>query len=203
MRSPVLQSGRALRTLPFATSLMAGLVAAFLPALVFADAAAAQPAAKRVPALLPDRTLTCDLGHASNVDTTVEQTDNDVVYDSRHSLTLHLPARPARSTPPPDAVDPPEPVTKGTGIVADPDGIASNVSGPIRRVIDLWPARVELTIPMAGIQSKLIVISDIDEVAGRARMFMTDAMDVATYDTKKIYAGNCLVMVRPAKRTKS
>ncbi|MFM9937544.1 MAG: hypothetical protein ACKVOL_15265 [Novosphingobium sp.] len=155
------------------------------------------------PALLPDRTLHCDLGHATNVDTTIEQTDADVVYDSRHVFAFHLPAVPVRTSPPPDATEWPEPVANGTGIVADPDNIAADVTGPVKRVVDLWPTRVELTLPMAGNQSKLIVVTDIDETTGSARVFMTDAKDLATYDTNRIYAGNCLVTIRPAKARRS
>ncbi len=149
--------------------------------------------------MLPDRTLTCDLGHATNVDTGKDQRDSDIIFDSRHVFGVHLPARPARTTPPPDAVEPPEPVAKGTEIIADPDKIAADVIGPVSRVVDLWPDRVELTLPMSRVESKLIVITGFDAATGRAHMFMTNARDLANININRIYGGNCLVTIKPPK----
>ena len=156
-------------------------------------------AAKRAVPMLPDRILACDLGHATNADATRDQAESEIIFDSRHVLSVHLPSIPVRTTEPPEAIDPPEPVAKGTGIIADPDGIAADVTGPVRRVVDLWPDRVELSIPMQGIEKKLIIINGVNEAAGRARLFMTDAKDLATFNMQRIYAGNCLVTITPPK----
>lgn len=178
---------------------------AFLAAfLVFGSSCSAVPATVAAPtgpavAMLPDRTLSCDLGHATNIDATKDQTDVDIVYDSRHAFSLHLPAVPERTTQPPDATELPEPVAKGTQIIADPDKLAGDVIGPFVRVIDLWPKRVEMTMPMSRIESKLIIISDIDEAAGRARLFMTNAKDLATFNMDRIYSGNCVVTIAKPK----
>ena len=154
-------------------------------------------------AMLPDRTLTCDLGHATNLDPLKDQTDTDIIYDSRHVFGVHLPAVPARTTPPPDATEPPEPVAKGTRIIADPDGIAKDVIGPVVRVADLWPERVELTLPISSYEVKLIIITDFDAPSGKARMFMTNAKDAATFNMDRIYGGNCMVTIAPPQKRQS
>ena len=152
---------------------------------------------KPAPRMLPNRLVTCRLGHAVNVDRTREQTADEVTYDSWHDFALFLPAIPARTTPPPDATDPAEPVNPRTRVVHDPDGIGAGTIGPFIRVIDIWPNRVELIKPMKDNVSKLFVLSEVDTAAGTARLFVTDAQDLATYDLGKIYSGACTVTLEP------
>jgi len=103
-----------------------------------------------------------------------------------------------RTSPPPDATDPAEPVNPKTGIVSDPDGIAANLAGPVNRVVDLWPERVELVLPMTTHQAKLLIINGIEPASGKAQLFMTDAKDLATFDMNRIYSGACNVTINPA-----
>ena len=153
--------------------------------------------------MLPDRSLTCDLGHATNLDPLKNQSDADIIYDARHAFSVHLPAIPARTSPPPDATESAEPVAKGTSITADPDGIAKDVIGPVVRLVDLWPERVELTLPMSPVEVKLIIITDYDEASHKARMFMTNAKDAATFNMDQIYGGNCMVTIASARDKRS
>lgn len=142
---------------------------------------------------LPLRVLHCHLGHATNLDATREQSPAEIRYDSYHDLTLDLPAIAARSTPPPDATEPAEPVDPATRIAADLDHLTGDTTGPFNRVIDLWPDRVEMTMPMAGGISKLLILSNYDPQQSTAHLFMTDAADLATFDLKRTFIGDCKV----------
>lgn len=164
-----------------------------LPALALAAGASVPADAATSPAMLPNRLLTCHLGHATNLDPTKDQRADEITFDSYHDLVLFLPAIPMRTSPPPDATDPAEPVHPATRVLSDPDGIAANVTGPFVRVIDTWPQRVEMIKPMAGGLSKLFIVSDIDEANRRAHLFLTDAADLVTLDLKRAYLGDCTV----------
>ncbi len=192
---PTVSIARNLKFRATAIRLIAALAAATLAGC--ANSSPAQVASTPKPAMLPARTLACTLGHAINVDATRDQRDDEVIYDSYHPFTVFLPAIPVRTTPPPDATDPAEPVNPKTGIVSDPDGIAANLAGPVNRVVDLWPDRVELVMPMTTRQAKLLIINGIDEATGKARLFMTDAKDLATFDMERIYSGDCKVAIQP------
>lgn len=148
--------------------------------------------------MLPDRLLTCTLGRMTNVDPTKDQKESDIVYEGRHAFSLLLPAGPARTTPPPDATEDPEPVNPRTRIVSDPDGLAKAFPNRFDRVVDLWPQRVEMTTTIKDPLVNLIIVNPIDEAAGTAMLFMTQATDVATFDMSHVYRGACTVKATPA-----
>lgn len=154
---------------------------------------ATAPAPGAKPVLLPDRQLVCTLGRMTNLDPTRQQTNADIVYEGSHRFVLFLPRIAKRTGPPPDATDPPEPVDPRTKILADPDGLASGFPNRFDRVVDLWPERVEMTTAIADPLVNLIVVSEIDQAAGTATLFMTRATDVATFDMSKLYRGTCSV----------
>lgn len=157
----------------------------------------AHAAARKAPALLPARSLTCDLGHATNVDTSHAQTADELIFDGRHQLGLFLPAIPVRTSEPPDpAFQETEPVNKNTRITRDPDRIAADIIAPFNRVVDLWPERVEMTAPMAAGKSKLLIVTDYDAATHKAKLFMTNARDLMTWDMDKIFAGYCDVAIK-------
>ena len=143
------------------------------------------------PTRLPNRQLSCDLGHATNVDFTKEQKTSDMVFDTHHALSLFLPGIPVRTTEPPDATAPAEPVDKRTRITSDPSGLMHGVAPGFVRVIDLWPERVEMTRKVNEAISKLIILSNVDASDKTADIFITDAQDLATFDPEKIYIGTC------------
>ncbi|WP_225010298.1 MULTISPECIES: hypothetical protein [Novosphingobium] len=164
-------------------------------------AGATRPAAATAePARLPDRTLNCRLGHATNLDPLKQQDRNEITFDSYHALSLRLPPIAARTTPPPDATEPAEPIDRRTRILSDPDGLTAGTLGTFERVIDLWPERVELTLPMDGGVSKLMILSDYDPATQTAQMFMTNATDLATFDFKQTYLGPCAVQIEERKK---
>lgn len=142
---------------------------------------------------LPDRMLNCTLGRALNLDPMKNQTTDDIIYEGRHSLSVFLPGMPVRQSPPPDPSDPPEPVDPATRIVADPAGLTRGVPAGFDRVVDLWPKRVEMMKIIKAPLVNLIIISEIDETAGTANLFMTQATDAATMDFKAVYHGQCTV----------
>lgn len=192
---PTTPIAKPLHTRPAAVRLAAALVA--LTAM-----SGCAHAAQAGPAMLPDRLLTCTLGHATNIDATRDQRADEIVYDSHHAFSLFLPAIPVRTAPPPDATEPAEPVDKKTAIVADPDGIAANLAGPVNRIVDLWPDRVELVLPMTTRQSKLLIINGFDPATNTVNLFMTDAKDLATFDMERIYSGPCTVNINPPRPRK-
>lgn len=145
--------------------------------------------------MLPARTLDCTLGRMTNVDPTREQTEADIVYEGRHRLVLHLPAIPARTAPPPDAIEAPEPVDPRTRIVEDPDGLTARFPRRFDRVVDLWPERVEMTTTIDDPLVNLIIVNPIDAAKGTAMLFMTQATDVATFDLQRVYRGPCTVRI--------
>lgn len=164
------------------------LAGAALPALLAAPAVAAPS-----PALLPARTLSCTLGHATNIDTSKDQKADEIVYDSHHTLSLFLPAAAPRTDPIPDAVEPDRPVDPATRVLSDPDGLTAEAQGGFTRVVDLWPERVEMVKPVPNGTSKLFIITDFDAASSTAHLFLTTAQDLATFDMKRIYIGDCTV----------
>lgn len=163
-------------------------------------APAIAPAVGTAPAaLLPDRTLDCTLGRITNPDTSREQTDAEIVYEGRHAFSLFLPGGPARTAPPPDATEAPEPVDPRTRILADPDGLTKNFPERFDRVIDLWPQRVEMVTTLSDSLANLVIINPIDPAAGTAMLFMTRASDAATFDLQAMYRGPCTVKAVPAR----
>jgi len=155
-------------------------------------------AAPSSPAPLPDRLLSCILGRATNLETHREQKRSEVIYEGRHKFALYLPAGPARTTPPPDPIEPAEPVDSRTRIVADPDGLTNGIPRRFDRVVDMWPERVEMTTTIAEPLVNLIIVSDISADGQWANLFMTKATDVATLDLKNVYSGTCHVGPKPA-----
>ncbi len=174
--------------------------------LIFALAAsmvlvgAVAPADATASAHLPDRTLACRLGHATNLDPLKQQDRSEITFDSYHVLSLRLPPIATRTAPPPDATDPAEPIDERTKILSDPDGLLAGTTGSFNRVIDIWPERVELTMPMDGGLSKLMILSDFDPETQTAQMFMTNAADLATFDFKSTYLGPCAVRSEDRKK---
>ncbi len=151
--------------------------------------------------MLPARTLTCVLGRATNIDPSRNQTTADIAYEGLHPITLFLPSIPVRTGPPPEAVDPAEPVDPRTRIIADPDGLTKNFPRRFDRVVDYWPDRVEMTTTIQDPVVNMIIINPIDTASGTAQMFMTQATDVATFDMKHIYQGNCSVTLGATARS--
>jgi hypothetical protein len=156
---------------------------------------------RTAPAMLPARSLTCDLGHATNVDTSRQQSDDELVFDARHQLGLFLPAIPVRTSEPPDPAYPvSEPVNKHTRITRDPDKITADIIAPFNRVVDYWPDRVEMTAPIGLKKYKLLIVSGYDANTHRAKLFMTNAVDLSTWDMGKIFAGYCDVVISTARQ---
>lgn len=88
-------------------------------------------------------------------------------------------------------------VDPATRVIEDPDGIAAEAPGPFERVVDLWPERVELAKPTGTGALKTFLVSDYDPASGTARMFLGTARDLTTYDLKRIYMGDCTVVLNP------
>ena len=167
--------------------------------LAGAQAPATSGAASAMPApsgqaMLPERRLDCSLGRITNFDPKRDQDPSEYRYDGQHVLKLFLPSIAVRTTPPPEALSPAEPVDPRTRILADPDGISDIAAHrPFARVVDVWPSRVELMTPVNDIVSIVIVIAKIDEVQSSAAIFMARANDAVTYDLKNLYYGACRV----------
>jgi len=144
--------------------------------------------------MLPSRQLDCTLGRVTNFDPKRDQPMSDYVYDGHHALTLFLPAIPQRRTPPPDPTAPPEPVDPRTRIVADPDHIAGPAATlPFRRVVDLWPSRVEMMTPINPVVANVITIAQVTPDQSHATIFMARANDATTYDLQNLYFGRCRI----------
>jgi hypothetical protein len=162
----------------------------------------AHAAAGTKPALLPARTLSCNVGHPTNLDFTRDQTADELKFESHHRLSLFLPPIPVRTGEPPDPAYAPEPVDKRTRITLDPDKIAADITAPFNRVVDLWPDRVEMTAPVSARKVKVLVITDYNEPAHKAQLFMTNASDLLTWDRDTIFLGDCEVTLTPARSGK-
>ncbi|MGL6044774.1 MAG: hypothetical protein ACRC1J_12705, partial [Sandaracinobacteroides sp.] len=78
-----------------------------------------------------------------------------------------------------------------TRITADPDGLASGVTGGFNRVADHWPARVELSAETGPRAFLLMILNPIDRDQRRADLFMTYTNDTLTYDLARVYLGTC------------
>lgn len=143
-------------------------------------------------AQLPARLFDCNLGRIANFDPNRDQPTSEYVYSSRHAFKFFLPSIAARTTPPPEATDPAEPVDPRTRILSDPDGIAREALGrPFNRVVDLWPTRVEMTTQIDPLTVNVIVIDRVDLKRSTALVFMTKANDAVTFDLKHLYFGPC------------
>jgi hypothetical protein len=161
---------------------------------------------KVLSAVTPARTLSCTLGHATNLDPTKDQSMADVQYEGKYQFTLYLPPVKMRSSPPPGADVPLEAVNPATRVVADPSGLRRGVPLGFAKVVDLWPDRVELTQTIKGPLVHFIVINQIDPALGTANLFMTTAEDIATINLKTVYQGPCRVIpsskLKPRHRKK-
>lgn len=155
------------------------------------------PGHAATPARLPNRVLDCRIGHAVNLDTSNAQSERDVRFDTWHHLSLALPDIPARTAAPPDPTDPPEPVDPRTRILADPDGLTADTRGTIDRVVDYWPQRVEVMLPMADGRYKVLLVTDYSESAQQARLTVLSMRDATSIDTAHYYFGACSVATAP------
>lgn len=163
----------------------------------------AHAASGNKPALLPARSLSCNVGHPTNLDFTRDQTEDELKFDSRHQVGLFLPPIPVRTSAPPDpAFAATELVDKRTRFTNDPDRIAADITAPFTRVVDLWPERVEMTAPVSARKVKVLVITNYDETTHKAQLFMTNATDLLTWDRDTIFVGRCDVAIPPARTGK-
>ena len=147
--------------------------------------------------LLPERVLTCRMGHVTNFDAHREQTAAELTYDGFHAFALRLGVTPLRAGPPPDATEAPTPIAPRTRILADPDRIAPQVSPRFERVVDQWPQRVELSAPIAGRVKNALVITGYDPARGTANLFMMRAAELTQFDPHQMYQGTCTVALTP------
>lgn len=178
------------------------LAAGASPAAVAAKPKPAAGAAGRpAPAMLPERLIECTLGRITNFDPDKNQSVADFKFEGRHRFSLFLPAIPARTAPPPQSTEPPEPIHPDTRIVSDPDGLARGARLGFNRVVDDWPRRVEMTAPISDVAVNLIVVDQINEGRQTAGLFLTRANDAVTFDHQHLYSGQCKVRVTPAGQT--
>lgn len=143
------------------------------------------------PKLIPDRLLKCTLSRMTNFDPQANQSAADITYEGKHPFALLLPHAAARTTPPPEITETPEPVDPRTKVVADPDGLTKDFPNRFNRVVDLWPERVEMTSAIDTPLVNMIIIHPIDPAKGTATLFMTRAKDLNAYDTDHMYTGAC------------
>lgn len=164
-------------------------------ALVLVTQATAADAHKRPTApKAADRRLDCIMGRAIDLDPRKMQDASEVHYEGAFPFALFLPARPTRYAPPPSPTDDPEPVDPATRILDDPGKLAADIQAPFRRVVDLWPERVEMIADIPGESLvRLFIISQIDPRKGTAQLFMTRAADAASLDLANVYQGACRV----------
>ena len=161
-----------------------------------AGPAAAAGEARSLP-MLPARTLHCTLGHALNLDPSKNQTIADIRYEGAHPFVLQLPSIPAWQGPLPEPTADPDPVDPATRVLYDPDGIAADMKPTFYRVIDLWPARVEMIGLIDAPLGRFIAISDIDAEKGTANLFTTRSVDAGSLDIANVYQGGCKVELGP------
>ena len=147
--------------------------------------------------MLPARLIDCTLGRATNLDPKKNQTVADIIYEGAHRFSFYLPAIPARQAPPTDATEAADPVDPRTRIVNDADGLTTKFPNRFDRVVDLWPERVEMTTTIDDPLVNLLILSSIDPQRRTARLFMTQATDVATFDMQHIYEGACRIVENP------
>jgi hypothetical protein len=145
------------------------------------------------PGWIPARLFDCALARITNFDPDKEQRPADYIFEGRYRLQIFLPSIPMRTTPPPQAPQPPDPVDSRTRIVADPDGLAREPGLRFNRVVDLWPERVEMTAPISDTAVKLIVVSGGGDAKDTAEIFLANANDAVTYDLAHMYTGTCKV----------
>jgi len=158
-----------------------------------ASTQAAVPAPDAVP-MLPGRTLNCTLGHALNLDPSINQTIADIQYEGAYPFSLYLPPAPEHQGLPPEPTDDPLPVNPSTRVLSDPQGIAADMRMPFYRVIDLWPQRVEMIGLIDPPLGRLIILSEIDPANGTANLFTTRAADAGSMDIENVYQGGCTIV---------
>ena len=143
--------------------------------------------------MLPDRLLTCTLGHLTNFDPHREQTQAELRFDGYHSFILFLPSIPVLAGRPHDASEPALPVDPRTRIVSDPDHISGQPDKSFGRIVDLWPDRTELSATISGPLLNTIDITPIDQVHGVATMLMMRATELTHFDSTHMYQGTCRI----------
>ncbi len=159
-----------------------------------ANPVAGRPQPAAVADILPERTLHCTVGRATNLDAKQWQTVDQIRHEGAFAFALRLPAAPRHVGPAPDPSDDPEPVNPETRIIEDPANIAADIAYPLVRVADLWPERVEMVGRADGQDyQRLIIVSEIDPKAGTANIFTTRAKDAASLDLQHVYQGGCRI----------
>ena len=165
-----------------------------------ATPAAAGRSSVPVADMLPERTLHCTVGRATNLDAKQWQTVDQIHHEGAFPLSLRLPSAPRHVGPPPEPTADPEPVNPETRVTEDPSGITSDLAYPLYRVIDLWPERVEMVGRANGEDyMRLIIISEIDPKSGTANVFTTRAKDAASLDLQQVYQGSCRIETKPPR----
>lgn len=155
---------------------------------------AALPSQPAAPDMLPERTLRCTVGRATNLDPRQWQTVDQIQREGAFPFVLRLPAAPRHVGPPPEPSDDPAPVDPATRVIEDPQGIAADIAYPLFRAVDLWPERVEIAGRVEGQDyMRLIIASEIDPQAGTANIFITRAKDAASLDLQQVYQGPCRI----------
>ena len=178
-----------------------GLVLAWASlALLLPVAANAGDKPAPAPEMLPDRLLTCLIGHVTNFDPHVEQRPNDLQFDGHHVFRLFLPAIAVQQGAPPDPAEDAPPVDPHTRIVSDPDHISGQPDEHFGRIVDMWPERIELSTSINGPLLNLIVINPIDTATGTASLFMLRATELTHYQQDHIYQGTCHILQGEAAR---
>lgn len=165
-----------------------------------ATPAAAGPHPAPVADMLPERTLHCTVGRATNLDARQWQTVDQIRHEGAFPLSVRLPAAPRHVGPPPEPTADPEPVNPDTRVIEDPSGITADLAYPLYRVIDLWPERVEMVGRADGQDTmRLIIVSEIDPKSGTANVFTTRAKDAASLDLQQVYQGPCRIETKPLR----
>jgi hypothetical protein len=163
-------------------------------ALMTANAQRTNAAPAAAPIMLPDRLLTCAIGHVTNFDVHIEQSPGDLHNDGVHHFTLFLPAIALDQGPPPDAIEKAPLVDPRTRIVSDPDHISGQPTNHFDRIVDWWPDRVELSANIEGPLLNAIVIHPIDAERGTASVLMLRATELTHFQPDQIYQGSCHIV---------
>lgn len=139
------------------------------------------------------RILHCHVRHATNIDPTKSQAEEDIIYSDAADFTLalgaaQLPLATGLGTAQPDTAPP-----ANYHIVTDPQNLFRMAGPRFDRVADYWPKHVEVGKTIMGKAFSFILLDQVPGDPARMTAFVSRAADAVAIDLGWVYRGACRI----------
>lgn len=143
-------------------------------------------------AIVPERTLNCQLRRATNIDPARQQDEADIIYEGHYPLTLTLPSVQTPEVAGPGTSRPDRSPSRAYRVTADPNGIFAQFPATgFDRTADYWPAHVELAQTIMDKAFQYIILAAVPDRTDIKSIFISRAADAVAIDLKWVFRGSC------------